>query len=242
MVALAPMTPPSAERLRSVDEFLTEAWADQASHDARLRDLAVRVRFDQGVAHLTGEVAEAGQLRLVRDLVGRLAGVFAIWGRVRVAGRDPIVVDVGCGATKQYPDNLGLDIFPALGVDVVADLSGSLPLADDSVDVIFAVHILEHLIDFLPLVDECHRVLRPGGVLHVMSPWWGHVNAVADPTHVRLLDVQTIKGICLQRPPGTPRWHPLHAGCDGASIFADLTPTPPTTPAPPTPHLSRFFT
>lgn len=240
MVATA-LTAPSAERLRAVDEFLAEAWADQAAHDGRLRDLAVRVRFDRGVAHLTGEVADAAQLRLVRELVGRLAGVFGVWGRVRVAGREPVVVDLGCGGTKQYPQNLGLDIYPARGVDAVADLSGSLPLADDSVDVLFAVHILEHLIDFLPLVDECHRVLRPGGVLHVMSPWWGHVNAVADPTHVRLLDVQTVKGICLQRPPGTPRWHPLHVGCDGASIFADLTPLGADDPAPEPPHLARFF-
>ncbi|TDB75894.1 methyltransferase domain-containing protein, partial [Micromonospora sp. KC723] len=226
MVALA-QTPPSAERLRAIDGFLAEAWADQARHDERLRGLAVEVRFDRGVAHLTGEVAGAAQLSLVRELVGRLAGVFGVWDRVRVAGRDPVVVDLGCGGQKQYPSNLGLDIFPAPGVDAVADLSRALPLATDSVDALFAVHILEHLIDFLPLVDECHRVLRPGGVLHVMSPWWGHVNAVADPTHVRLLDVQTFKGICGQRPPGTPRWYPLHAGCDGASVFADLTPLPP---------------
>ncbi|TDC39464.1 methyltransferase domain-containing protein, partial [Micromonospora sp. KC213] len=222
MVALA-RTPPSAERLRAIDGFLADAWADQARHDERLRGLAVEVRFDRGVAHLTGEVTESAQLNLIRELVGRLAGVFGVWDRVRVAGRDPVVVDLGCGGQKQYPSNLGLDIFPAPGVDAVADLSRSLPLATDSVDRLFAVHILEHLIDFLPLVDECHRVLRPGGILHVMSPWWGHVNAVADPTHVRLLDVQTVKGICGQRPPGTPRWYPLHAGCDGASIFADLT-------------------
>ena len=240
MVALA-LTPPSAERLRAVDGFLAEAWTDQARHDDRLRDLAVEVRFDRGVAHLTGEVGGPDDLRLVRDRVGRLAGVLAVWCRVRVGGRDPVVVDLGCGATKQWPGNLGLDIFPASGVDAVADLSTTLPLADDSVDVLFAVHILEHLIDFLPLVDEAHRVLRPGGVLHVMSPWWGHVNAVADPTHVRLLDVQTIKGICVQRPPGTPRWYPLHAGCDGASIFADLTPLPPNSDGPSPAHLARFF-
>ncbi|MEV4710681.1 methyltransferase domain-containing protein [Micromonospora sp. NPDC049374] len=240
MVALA-HTPSSAERLRAVDGFLTEAWLDQVRHDERLRPLGVEVRFDRGVAHLTGEVDEPAQLRLVREQVGRLAGVFGVWCRVRVGGRHPVVVDLGCGATKQWPGNLGLDIFPAPGVDAVADLSGSLPLADDSVDVLFAVHILEHLIDFLPLLDECHRVLRPGGVLHVMSPWWGHVNAVADPTHVRLLDVQTIKGICVMRPPGTPRWHPLHAGSDGASIFADLTPLGPDDDGPSATHLARFF-
>ncbi|MEH0938730.1 methyltransferase domain-containing protein [Micromonospora psammae] len=240
MVALA-QTPPSADRLRAIDGFLAESWADQARHDERLRGLAVEVRFDRGVAHLTGEVAEPAELRLVRALVGRLAGVYGVWDRVRVDGRDPVVVDLGCGGQKQYPTNLGLDIFPAPGVDAVADLSGSLPLATDSVDALFAVHILEHLIDFLPLVDECHRVLRPGGVLHVMSPWWGHVNAVADPTHVRLLDVQTVKGICGQRPPGTPRWYPLHAGCDGASIFADLTPLAPGAEGPTPTQLARFF-
>ncbi|TYC06927.1 methyltransferase domain-containing protein [Micromonospora sp. WP24] len=240
MVALA-QTPPSGDRLRAIDGFLAEAWTDEKAHDDRLRDLAVEVRFDRGVAHVTGEVADPGQLRLARDRIGRLAGVLGVWCRVRVAGHDPVVVDLGCGPNKQWPGNLGLDIFPASGVDAVADLSGSLPLADDSVDVFFTVHILEHLIDFLPLLDECHRVLRPGGVLHVMSPWWGHVNAVADPTHVRLLDVQTFKGICLQRPPGTPRWYPLHAGCDGASIFADLTPVPPDSDPPTKSHLARFF-
>ncbi|RKR89963.1 BON domain-containing protein [Micromonospora pisi] len=239
MVALA-RTPSSGERLRAVDGFLAEAFADLAKHDDRLRGVAVEVRFDRGVAHLTGEVADADQLRLVRLLVGRFDGVLAVWSRVRVGGREPVVVDLGCGAAKQYPENLGLDLRRADGVDAQADLSGPLPIADNSVDVIFTVHILEHLIDFLALVDECHRVLRPGGVLHIMSPWWGHVNAVADPTHVRLLDVQTIKGIC-SRPPGTPRWYPLHAGCDGASIFADMTPLAPDAPEPAPSHMARFF-
>lgn len=230
----------SGERLRAIDDFLAEAYADLVKHDDRLGGLAVEVRFDRGVAHLTGEVADARELHLVRQLVGRLDGVLAVWSLVRVAGRNPIVLDLGCGAAKQYPGNYGLDLRLASGVDAQADLCRTLPVADDSVDAIFTVHILEHLIDFLPLVDECHRALRPGGTLHVMSPWWGHVNAVADPTHVRLLDIQTIKGIC-QRPPGTPRWYPLHAGCDGASIFADLTPLGPDDPGPDVSHLARFF-
>ncbi|HEY0696908.1 MAG TPA: BON domain-containing class I SAM-dependent methyltransferase, partial [Micromonospora sp.] len=221
------------------DEFLTEAVTDLLKHDDRVRGSAVAVRFDRGVAHLTGEAADQRELRMIRQLIGRIDGVLAVWCRVRVAGREPVVLDLGCGAAKQWPGNIGFDLRPAPGVDGVADLSRSLPLADDSVDVVFTVHILEHLIDFLPLVDEVHRVLRPGGTLHVMSPWWGHVNAVADPTHVRLLDVQTVKGIC--RRPGAPRWYPLHAGCDGASIFADLAPLGEHDPDPEPAHLARFF-
>lgn len=233
-------TPLSAARLRAIDDFLGESYAELRKHDDRMRDMAVDVRFDRGVAHLTGEVANRRDLSLVRRLVGRLDGVLAVWARVGIDGREPVVLDLGCGETKQYPRNIGLDLRPAHGVDAVADLSLSLPVADGSVDAIFAVHVLEHLIDFLALVDECHRVLRPGGTLHLMSPWWGHVNAVADPTHVRLLDVQTIKGIC-QRPPDAPRWYPLHAGCDGASIFADLTPLSPDDPGAEPSHLARFF-
>jgi hypothetical protein len=47
------------------------------------------------------------------------------------------------------------------------------------------------------VVGECWRC----GTVR-LSPWWKHVNAVADPTHLRLLDTQTVKGICSS--PGRP--------------------------------------
>jgi SAM-dependent methyltransferase len=108
-------------------------------------------------------------------------------------------------------------------VDVVADLVDGVPLEDESVDQVFAVHVLEHLPDYLPLLAECHRILRPGGVLHVLAPWWRHVNAVADPTHVRLVDVQTFKHLC--RPDRVERcWYPLMVTRDDSTVFADLMP------------------
>lgn len=213
---------------------------DLFANDVRLAGLAVSARFDGGVAHVSGDVEEPAQLRLVREVLGRLDGVYAVWDQVRVAGRAPTALDLGCGERPQYPQNIGVDLRATDAVQVRADLSSGVPFATASVDRVFAVHVLEHLIDFLPLIDECHRILRPGGILHIMSPWWRHVNAVADPTHVRLLDVQTIKGIC-RRGSGGPRWYPLHAGCDGASVFADLTPLATTDPDPDPVHLARFF-
>jgi hypothetical protein len=227
------------DRLTLRDHALDAIAADLLTHDVRLAGLAVSVRFDGGVAHLTGEVDEPGQLRMVRELLGQLDGVYAVWDRVHVAGRPPITLDLGCGDQPQYPQNIGVDLRDTPAVQIRADLSGGIPFATAGVDRVFAVHLLEHLIDFLPLIDECHRVLRPGGILHIMSPWWRHINAVADPTHVRFLDVQTIKGIC--RRPGGPRWFPLHVGCDGATVFADLTPLRPDDPEVDPVHLSRFF-
>jgi SAM-dependent methyltransferase len=239
MLGQATSGPLSGRRLARLDRYLDAAAHGLLKHDERARGLDVQVAFSGGVAHLTGSVAEPAELAQVRELIGQLAGVYAVWSRVRVAGREPVHVDVGCGATKQYDTSFGVDRRRTAAVDVLADLRLSLPFRAGTVDAVFAVHVLEHLIDFLPLVDECHRVLRPGGTLHLMSPWWGYVNAVADPTHVRLLDVQTVKGICER--PDAPRWRPLHAACDGASVFGDLTPLPDDAPDLDPVELARFF-
>jgi SAM-dependent methyltransferase len=237
---ITPVQPISPERHERIDNHLCRVVRDALAHDGRTRDLDVQVEFRGGVAHLTGGVTEPEQVDLVREFVGRFAGVLAVWDRIEVDGRPPVAVDIGCGGSKQYPGSLGFDRRRTGAVNVVTDLSEGIPLRDGSVDRVFAVHVLEHLVDFLPLVDECHRVLRPGGVLHVLSPWWRYVNAVADPTHVRLLDVQTFKGIC-DRPDSDLKWTARHAGCDGASVFADLTPLPPGSPGPSQEELGRFF-
>lgn len=230
----------SEQRLRKRDDFLDRAVREMWKYDERVRGLDVEVRFDRGVAHLTGDVDATARLDTARSLIGRLEGVLGVWDRVRVGGREPLVLDLGCGAQKQYPGNIGVELFPTPEVNVLTDLSGALPFADDSADRVFLIHILEHLVDFLPLVDEVHRVLRPGGMAFVLSPWWRYVNAVADPTHVRLLDVQTIKGIC--RRPGSPRtWSPMHAACDGASVFAELRPLKDGDEGPDEAELARFF-
>ena len=61
----------------------------------------MEVRFDRGVAHLSGDVAEPAELRLVRDLVGRLAGVYGVWCRVGIDGRAPVVVDLFLGGLEK---------------------------------------------------------------------------------------------------------------------------------------------
>jgi hypothetical protein len=87
---------------------------------------------------------------------------------------------------------------------------------------------------------EIRRVLRPGGVLHAIVPRWDVVNAVADPTHVRLFHPQTFKYFCVARS-GRPLFRPLLVACDEASVFADLQPVTGDEEPPDATELARFF-
>lgn len=222
------------------DRHLERVAGELLRHDDRVRGMPVELRVDGGVVHVSGEAASTAQLWCLRELLGRLAGVHAVWDRIRVAGRPPRMVDLGCGDTKQYAESIGVDTWRTPSVDVVADVTRPLPFADCSVDRIWAVHVLEHLLDYLPLVEECHRVLRPYGVLHVLSPNWRHINAIADPTHLRLLAPQTFKYFCRPRS-GLSHWYPLMVSTDGNTVFADLTPSKGGHPPADDEQLARFF-
>lgn len=81
-------------------------------------------------------------------------------------------------------------------IDVVHDLDEMpWPWPDEAFDKVLAIAVLEHLqANLIASVDECWRVLRPGGILYVKLPHWKHDISYIDPTHywrfsVRSLDV-----------------------------------------------------
>ena len=71
-------------------------------------------------------------------------------------------------------------------VDMVRDLEDAeLPFENNSVDFILCSHILEHIRNYIPLMKEIHRVLKPRGILHIKVPEFPCAAAISDPTHVR---------------------------------------------------------
>jgi len=61
------------------------------------------------------------------------------------------------------------------------------PTSDESAELVYASHVLEHIPAGKPRIDvfnEAHRVLTAGGVFHIIVPRFPHWTAVADPTHV----------------------------------------------------------
>ena len=77
-------------------------------------------------------------------------------------------------------------------IDVIMDLEkDKLPYEDNSVDEIKADNILEHIGDGLIfLMNECHRVLKPEGIMTGNVPPANSEGAIRDITHKR----QFVKG------------------------------------------------
>jgi SAM-dependent methyltransferase len=97
-------------------------------------------------------------------------------------GHNPYPLDLP-GTTVAYVDRWDPDenqaLFPELGdaapfpvPDVVCDLNTDRleALDDTSQDFVIASHVLEHVAEPLGLLDDIHRVLRPGGTALILLP------------------------------------------------------------------------
>ena len=80
------------------------------------------------------------------------------------AGAHPIGVDVAEAAImRARAEHRGLDFR-------LAPIDGPLPLEDNSVEVVWASEVLEHIADTARSLSEIRRVLRPRGTLLVTTP------------------------------------------------------------------------
>ena len=95
------------------------------------------------------------------------------------------VLEVGCGPSKS-PGATGLDRLALPGVDVVHDVDRiPWPLPDDEFDEVRCLHVLEHVDDICGVMDELHRITRPGGRVRIVVPYFARYSAFKDPTHRR---------------------------------------------------------
>lgn len=89
-------------------------------------------------------------------------------------------VDIGGGLFPR-PGYLTVDKYDA---DIICDLDEGIPLPDNSVGVINASHVLEHLKDPIKSMSEIYRVLCDGGWAFIEVPSTDGRGAWQDPTHV----------------------------------------------------------
>ena len=89
-------------------------------------------------------------------------------------------VDMGGGLFPR-PGYLTVD---QEGADITCDLNDGIPLPDNSVGVLNASHVIEHLRDPIKTMREIHRVLAHGGWAMIEVPSTDGRGAWQDPTHV----------------------------------------------------------
>jgi SAM-dependent methyltransferase len=96
--------------------------------------------------------------------------------------------DFGCGYDARFVRTVLDQVSHAVLVDFavapdlksdarVTAIEGTLPeavagLADDSLDVVLCISVLEHLWEPLPLLQEMRRVAAPGGICLINVPSW----------------------------------------------------------------------
>ena len=93
------------------------------------------------------------------------------------------ILDVGCGINK-LAGAIGIDRNPGTRADVLCDLDHiPYPFKDSSFDCLQAVHVIEHVSDVIKMMEEFHRLLRPGGEALIITPHYTDFSSFCDPTH-----------------------------------------------------------
>lgn len=80
-------------------------------------------------------------------------------------------LNLGCG--KTFDERWVNIYFVSASPHVIpCDLRKGIPLANQSVEVVYQSHILEHFKKdgAAALINECSRVLKPGGVIRIVVP------------------------------------------------------------------------
>lgn len=96
----------------------------------------------------------------------------------------PVKVELGGGVNPKGDGYTNIDQRP--GADVVMNLQdvakgdAKLPYEDDTVDAVYAAHVIEHLSPCIGLLHEICRMCKPGAEVEIRVPHWLHSYAMAD--------------------------------------------------------------
>lgn len=131
------------------------------------------------------------------------------------------LLDIGCGSGKMLrrmqelgwevegidTDRTAVAMASEAGLNVRCGELADQDFADSYFDVVVMSHTIEHISDSCDVLGECHRILRPGGKMIIITPnskglghilfrkWWFHLDP---PRHLRIFTPPTIDRLARQ--------------------------------------------
>ena len=95
------------------------------------------------------------------------------------------LLNLGCGL-KHLPNAVNLDITAETNPDLVHDLNSvPWPLPDNHFREVLAYDVIEHLDDFIGVMEEIHRICQNKAIARITVPHFSGPEAYTDPTHRR---------------------------------------------------------
>lgn len=81
------------------------------------------------------------------------------------------LLNIGCGS-RFHKDWVNIDLFSMYPEVIQCDILKGLPFADETFDVIYNSHFLEHLsyVDGKNILVECKRVIKKNGIIRIVLP------------------------------------------------------------------------
>lgn len=94
-------------------------------------------------------------------------------------------LDIGCGP-KKAPGFVGMDRHDYGDTDIIWNVEQyPWPLDENSCDELRSWHLVEHLKDLKPFLNEVHRVGKNGALFQFATPHFSSRDSWNDPTHIQ---------------------------------------------------------
>jgi SAM-dependent methyltransferase len=94
-----------------------------------------------------------------------------------------MILQIGCGMAK-IEGAVTIDNNHRVNPDILWDLDDMpWPVETGKFDFVEAVDVIEHLDKTIKVMEEIHRVLKPGGRVHIRTTAWNTEQSFRDPTH-----------------------------------------------------------
>jgi len=98
-------------------------------------------------------------------------------------------LNLGSGDRKRLKEEgwINIDISDECNPDIVRDIERGLPFDSDSVDEVYASHVIEHLDDVFFFMREVWRVCKKDAIVELRFPRWDRPEVAWDFAHKRIV-------------------------------------------------------